>query len=142
MQDLFRLMYFFFFLDRNDELNRKPIAYLVCNQSPPVGDTPSLMTFREVTTLFHEVSELFYFNSYLCDLQYAIPIFTVVLIPNSQGMFIKTSHLTMQWFHTYHFFIIHYFFSLILLAYYFLILLIFLFYEMYNWMVFSVCLFF
>jgi oligopeptidase A len=31
-----------------------PVAYLVCNQSPPVGDTPSLMTFGEVETLFHE----------------------------------------------------------------------------------------
>ena len=31
-----------------------PVAYLVCNQSPPVGDTPSLMTFHEVETLFHE----------------------------------------------------------------------------------------
>jgi oligopeptidase A len=35
-------------------LHRKPVAYLVCNGSPPVGDTPSLMTFREVETLFHE----------------------------------------------------------------------------------------
>ncbi|MFT7578889.1 MAG: oligopeptidase A [Myxococcota bacterium] len=33
---------------------RIPVAYLVCNQSPPIGDTPSLMTFREVETLFHE----------------------------------------------------------------------------------------
>jgi oligopeptidase A len=33
---------------------RHPIAYLVCNQSPPVDDKPSLMTFGEVTTLFHE----------------------------------------------------------------------------------------
>ncbi|MBA3708600.1 MAG: M3 family metallopeptidase, partial [Planctomycetes bacterium] len=33
---------------------RIPIAYLVCNQTPPVGTTPSLMTFREVETLFHE----------------------------------------------------------------------------------------
>jgi len=33
---------------------RLPVAYLVCNQSPPVGETPSLMTFREVETLFHE----------------------------------------------------------------------------------------
>ncbi|KAI3989819.1 hypothetical protein MKX01_040789, partial [Papaver californicum] len=24
-----------------------PVAYVVCNQSPPVGDKPSLMTFRE-----------------------------------------------------------------------------------------------
>ncbi len=33
---------------------RLPVAYLVCNQTPPVGNTPSLMTFREVETLFHE----------------------------------------------------------------------------------------
>ena len=31
-----------------------PVAYLICNQSPPLGDTPSLMTFEEVETLFHE----------------------------------------------------------------------------------------
>ena len=31
-----------------------PVAYLICNQSPPVGDSPSLMTFQEVETLFHE----------------------------------------------------------------------------------------
>ena len=30
------------------------MAYLICNQSPPVGETPSLMTFAEVETLFHE----------------------------------------------------------------------------------------
>jgi oligopeptidase A len=33
---------------------RVPVAYLVCNQTPPVGAAPSLMTFREVETLFHE----------------------------------------------------------------------------------------
>lgn len=33
---------------------RLPIAHLVCNGTPPVGDVPSLMTFREVETLFHE----------------------------------------------------------------------------------------
>ena len=32
----------------------RPVAYLVCNQTPPVGDKPSLMTFEEVRTLFHE----------------------------------------------------------------------------------------
>lgn len=26
----------------------------VCNQTPPIGGQPSLMTFREVETLFHE----------------------------------------------------------------------------------------
>lgn len=31
-----------------------PVAHLVCNCTPPVGDKPSLMTFREVETLFHE----------------------------------------------------------------------------------------
>jgi oligopeptidase A len=31
-----------------------PVAYLVCNGTPPVGSTPSLMTFSEVETLFHE----------------------------------------------------------------------------------------
>ena len=31
-----------------------PVAYLVCNSTPPVDTTPSLMTFREVETLFHE----------------------------------------------------------------------------------------
>ena len=33
---------------------RLPVAYLTCNQTPPVDDQPSLMTFNEVTTLFHE----------------------------------------------------------------------------------------
>jgi oligopeptidase A len=31
-----------------------PVAYLICNQTPPVDDKPSLMTFTEVETLFHE----------------------------------------------------------------------------------------
>lgn len=33
---------------------RLPIAHMVCNQMPPVGTKPSLMTFREVETVFHE----------------------------------------------------------------------------------------
>ncbi len=39
---------------REDGSVRLPVAYLVCNSTTPVGDTPSLMTFREVETLFHE----------------------------------------------------------------------------------------
>jgi oligopeptidase A len=39
---------------RTGDAVRLPIAYLVCNQSPPADGKPSLMTFREVETLFHE----------------------------------------------------------------------------------------
>jgi len=31
-----------------------PVAHLVCNFNPPVGDTPSLLTHSEAVTLFHE----------------------------------------------------------------------------------------
>lgn len=31
-----------------------PIAYLTCNFSPPLADTPSLLTHDELTTLYHE----------------------------------------------------------------------------------------
>jgi oligopeptidase A len=33
---------------------RLPVAYLICNQTPPLDGKPSLMTFSEVETLFHE----------------------------------------------------------------------------------------
>ena len=41
-------------IGKSRALGNTPVAYLTCNGSPPVGDTPSLMTFREVETLFHE----------------------------------------------------------------------------------------
>jgi oligopeptidase A len=36
-------------LARNGLPVRLPVAHMVCNQTPPVGDKPSLMTFREVS---------------------------------------------------------------------------------------------
>ncbi len=39
---------------RMGESVRHPVIYLVCNGTPPVGDTPSLMSFNDVVTLFHE----------------------------------------------------------------------------------------
>ncbi|KAF2283853.1 hypothetical protein GH714_016538 [Hevea brasiliensis] len=41
-------------LSCNGTAPRLPIAHMVCNQTPPVGGKPSLMTFREVETVFHE----------------------------------------------------------------------------------------
>ena len=42
------------FVEAGVTKTRLPVAYLTCNQSPPVDDKPSLMTFLEVETLFHE----------------------------------------------------------------------------------------
>jgi len=39
---------------RIDGSLQHPVAHLVCNCTPPVGNEPALMTFREVETLFHE----------------------------------------------------------------------------------------
>ncbi|KAM0012130.1 putative oligopeptidase A [Helianthus debilis subsp. tardiflorus] len=41
-------------LSGNKTSVRLPIAHMVCNQMPPVGVKPSLMTFHEVKTIFHE----------------------------------------------------------------------------------------
>lgn len=42
------------FHDGDRVRTRLPVAYLICNQTPPVDGKPSLMTFQEVETLFHE----------------------------------------------------------------------------------------
>ncbi|MDE0838374.1 MAG: M3 family metallopeptidase [Kiritimatiellae bacterium] len=41
-------------LDTTGEMPTLPVAYLVCNQTKPTAAQPSLMTFSEVETLFHE----------------------------------------------------------------------------------------
>ncbi|MCL1463175.1 M3 family metallopeptidase [Argonema galeatum] len=41
-------------IENGTSTTRLPVAYLVCNQTPPIDDKPSLMTFGEVETLFHE----------------------------------------------------------------------------------------
>lgn len=39
---------------KDENGNHRPHISIVCNFSRPSGDTPSLLTFQEVTTLFHE----------------------------------------------------------------------------------------
>ncbi|XP_078413778.1 uncharacterized protein LOC144690298 [Cetorhinus maximus] len=39
---------------KSNLLGKKPVAFLACNQFPPVGSVPSLMSFSEVKSLFHE----------------------------------------------------------------------------------------
>ena len=42
-------------VDKNKALKHDiPIAYLICNGTPPSKDKPSLMSFSDVETLFHE----------------------------------------------------------------------------------------
>lgn len=43
-------------LSRDGTSARLPVAHMVCNQTPPVGNKPSLMTFREVTSILCYVS--------------------------------------------------------------------------------------
>ena len=39
---------------KTENATQLPVAFLTCNFTPPVGETPSLLTHDEVTTLFHE----------------------------------------------------------------------------------------
>ena len=41
-------------LAKEGQTRQLPVCYLICNQTPPVGDVPSLMTYSDVETLFHE----------------------------------------------------------------------------------------
>ena len=44
-----------------DGKRRAPVVGIVCNFTPPVGDTPSLLTFDEAETLFHEFGHALHF---------------------------------------------------------------------------------
>ncbi|XP_030068333.1 probable cytosolic oligopeptidase A [Microcaecilia unicolor] len=42
------------FVTRSQLLHHTPVAFVICNQIPPVGSSPSTMSFGEMSTLFHE----------------------------------------------------------------------------------------
>ena len=44
-----------------DGKRRAPVVGIVCNFTPPVGNTPSLLTFDEAETLFHEFGHALHF---------------------------------------------------------------------------------
>ena len=44
-----------------DGERKAPVVGIVCNFTPPVGDTPSLLTFDEAETLFHEFGHALHF---------------------------------------------------------------------------------
>ena len=53
---------------KKDNANSRPHISVVCNFSKPTADTPSLLTFQEVTTLFHEFGHAL--HGILADTQY------------------------------------------------------------------------
>lgn len=62
---------------KKDGENRRPHISVVCNFTKPMGDIPSLLTFQEVTTLFHEFGHAL--HGILADTQY----------PNLSGTSVK-----------------------------------------------------
>lgn len=62
---------------KKDEENYRPHISVVCNFTKPMGDIPSLLTFQEVTTLFHEFGHAL--HGILADTQY----------PNLSGTSVK-----------------------------------------------------
>ena len=62
---------------KKDNANSRPHISVVCNFSKPTADMPSLLTFQEVTTLFHEFGHAL--HGILADTQY----------PNLSGTSVK-----------------------------------------------------
>ena len=62
---------------KKDSTNSRPHISVVCNFSKPTAETPSLLTFQEVTTLFHEFGHAL--HGILADTQY----------PNLSGTSVK-----------------------------------------------------
>ena len=62
---------------KKDGENYRPHISVVCNFTKPMGDIPSLLTFQEVTTLFHEFGHAL--HGILADTQY----------PNLSGTSVK-----------------------------------------------------
>lgn len=62
---------------KKDGENSRPHISIVCNFSKPTKDTPSLLTFQEVTTLFHEFGHAL--HGMMADTQY----------PNLSGTSVK-----------------------------------------------------
>ena len=62
---------------KKDSTDSRPHISVVCNFSKPTADTPSLLTFQEVTTLFHEFGHAL--HGILADTQY----------PNLSGTSVK-----------------------------------------------------
>jgi len=62
---------------KKDGENSRPHISVVCNFTKPTADTPSLLTFQEVTTLFHEFGHAL--HGILADTQY----------PNLSGTSVK-----------------------------------------------------